>query len=94
MDSALGLPSGSTAELESYDSDPTLSELRRYEALIILAEQGPEALANLLSEHEIDILVIGLCSETILDPERLKRVRALVAVLRPDTYAKIQREQG
>lgn len=93
MDKALGLPSGSTKELEAYDSDPTLSELRRYEALIILAERGPESLAELLSEQEIDGLIVGLCSQTILGPERRRQIRALIAATRPEALARLSEEQ-
>lgn len=38
IDQAFGMPSGWAREIESYDADPTLSDLRRYEALIVLAE--------------------------------------------------------
>lgn len=38
IDAAYGFPEGTTKELEAYDSDPTLSQLRRYEAFIILTE--------------------------------------------------------
>lgn len=48
IDGALGLPEGSTKELEAYDSDPRVSELRRYESLIRLVEQQPEVAADLL----------------------------------------------
>lgn len=50
IDGALGLPEGSTRELEVYDSDPRASELRRYEALIRLVELKPEAAADLTGE--------------------------------------------
>lgn len=38
IDRAFGFPAGWAKRLEAYDSDPTLSDLRRYEACIILAE--------------------------------------------------------
>lgn len=38
IDEAFGMPAGWAREIESYDSDPTLSDLRRYEAIIVLAE--------------------------------------------------------
>lgn len=38
MDEAFGMPAGWAREIESYDSDPKLSDLRRYEALIVMAE--------------------------------------------------------
>lgn len=45
IDEAYGLPEGSTKALEAYDSDPTLSELRRYEAFIMLTELEESARA-------------------------------------------------
>ena len=45
IDEAYGLPEGSTKALEAYDSDPTLSELRRYEAFIMLTELQESARA-------------------------------------------------
>lgn len=38
IDKAFGFASGWAKDLESYDSDPTLSDLRRYEAIITLRE--------------------------------------------------------
>lgn len=38
IDRAFGFPDGWTNDLEAYDSDPTLSDLRRYEAYIMLIE--------------------------------------------------------
>lgn len=46
IDEAYGLPEGSTRKLEAYYSDPTLSELRRYEAFIIFTEQEQSARAQ------------------------------------------------
>ncbi|WP_406245828.1 hypothetical protein ACI7YT_12370 [Microbacterium sp. M] len=48
IDRAFGFLAGWTKRLEAYDSDPTLSDLRRYEAYIILAE-GRDQTTN----HEI-----------------------------------------
>jgi len=38
IDRAFGFPDGWTREIEKYDSDPVLSDLRRYEAYIIFTE--------------------------------------------------------
>lgn len=38
IDSAFGFPDGWTHELEAYDSDPSMSDMRRYEAFITLTE--------------------------------------------------------
>ncbi|MAP64023.1 MAG: hypothetical protein CMH34_09845 [Microbacterium sp.] len=38
VDRVFGMPDGWTREIESYDSDPTLSDLRRYEAIVTMAE--------------------------------------------------------
>lgn len=38
IDRAFGFTPGWTAGIEAYDSDPTLSDLRRYEAIIISRE--------------------------------------------------------
>lgn len=44
IDEAFGFPEGWTRSIEAYDSDPVLSDLRRYEAYIILAEENkPES---------------------------------------------------
>lgn len=42
IDLALGWPRGWTHTLESYDSDPTMSDMSRYEAIITVAESNPE----------------------------------------------------
>lgn len=54
IDEAYGFPEGTTKALEAYDSDPTLSELRRYEAFIMLTElqEGARALREQLSLSE------------------------------------------
>jgi len=42
IDLALGWPRGWTKSLEAYDSDPTMSDMRRYEAIITVAESNPD----------------------------------------------------
>lgn len=41
VDRLFGMPDGWARGIESYDSDPTLSDLRRYEAAIVMAEYTP-----------------------------------------------------
>lgn len=41
IDRAFGFPDGWAHSVEAYDSDPSLSDRRRYEAIITLHEQGP-----------------------------------------------------
>lgn len=41
IDAAFGFPDGWTRKIEAYWSDPSMSDMRRYEAIIAVAEGAP-----------------------------------------------------
>lgn len=49
IDLALGWPRGWTHDIEAYDSDPTMSDMRRYEAIIMFAVTEPDGYDELMA---------------------------------------------